>query len=324
MRLPVLAVALVCVALTPGPASAADSAKNYPTRTIRMIMPNAPGSSTDTLGRIVVQGLGEELGQRVVIDNRPGAGGTLGMEIGKAAIPDGYTIIFGSPAALTVAPFVQRRQPFDPLKDFEYITTIGVTPNMLIVNASLGVNSVAELIELARAKKGALNMASAGPGSQSHLAGALLLNLGKFDSLHVPFKGGSAVPSVMAGESHWSINPAPSVIQMMKGFKLKAIAHTLPQRTPLLPDLPSIAETVPGYSYSAWNGVIAPRDTPRPILERLRIGLFATMKRPEIRTAMSGQATEILLTTSAEFRKLAQETIAHNVKLIKELGLTAE
>jgi len=315
---------LAVLAFTAPSAQAAEAARTFPLKPIRMMMPNAPGSGTDTLGRIVAQGLGEELGQQVVIDNRPGAGGTLGMEIGRNANPDGYTIIFASPPALTVAPFVQRRQPFDPLNDFAFITTIGVTPNVLIVNPGLGLNSVAELIEMARAKKGALNMASAGPGSQSHLAGALLLSLGKFESLHVPFKGGAAVPSVMSGESHWSINPAPSSLGLIKGGKVKALGHTLPRRTALLPELTPIADTVPGYSYSAWNGVIAPQKTPAPILDRLRSGLVATMGRPEVRTQMAMQATEIMLTTPDEFRRLVQETISHNVKLVRALNLNAD
>jgi tripartite-type tricarboxylate transporter receptor subunit TctC len=314
----------VVLSLAASPAAAAEAPRTFPLKPIRMMMPNAPGSGTDTLGRIVAQGLGEELGQQVVIDNRPGAGGTLGMEIGRNANPDGYTIIFASPPALTVAPFVQKRQPFDPLEDFAFITTIGVTPNVLIVTPSLGLNSVAELVDMARAKKGAMNMASAGPGSQSHLAGALLLSLGRFDSLHVPFKGGAAVPSVMSGESQWSINPAPSSLGLIKGGKVKALGHTLPGRTALLPGMPAIAETVPGYSYSAWNGVIAPRKTPAPIQERLRSGLVATMARGEVRSQMALQATEIMLTTPAEFRRLVQDTIGHNVKLVKALNLSAD
>jgi len=260
----------------------------------------------------------------VIIDNRPGAGGTLGMEIGRNANPDGYTVIFASPPALTVAPFVQRRQPFDPMKDFEYITTIGVTPNVLVVSPTSGIGSVSELIDYARARKGAINMASAGPGSQSHLAGALLLSLGRFESLHVPFKGGAAVPSVMTGESHWSINPAPSVIGLLKTGKVRAIAQTLPKRTALLPDMPSVAETVPGYSYSAWNGIIAPRGTPAALLARLREAIGVVMKRPDTRSQMAAQATEVLVSTPEEFRRMVQETIEHNVKLVKALGLTAD
>jgi len=324
MHLSLLASGLLSFAIVSSPAAAAEAVKVFPTKPVRMIMPNAPGSGTDTLGRIVAHGLGDELGQQVIIDNRPGAGGTLGMEIGRNSNPDGYTVIFASPPALTVAPFVQRRQPFDPMADFAYITTIGVTPNVLIVSPSLGVNTVAELIALARSKNGGLNMASAGPGSQSHLAGALLLSLGKFDSLHVPFKGGAAVPSVMTGESHWSINPAPSSLGLIKSGKVKALAQTLPVRTALLGDLPSISETVPGYTYSAWNGVIAPVKTSPAILARMRAGLVATMDRPDVKVQMARQATEITLTTPEEFRSLVQVTIANNLKLVQALNLKAD
>jgi len=319
----IIARALLLAAAFPATGLAAE-APRYPVKPVRMIMPNAPGSGTDTLGRIVAHGLGETLGQQVIIDNRPGAGGTLGMEIGRNANPDGYTVIFASPPALTVAPFVQRRQPFDPMKDFEYITTIGVTPNVLVVSPTSGIGSVSELIDYARARKGAINMASAGPGSQSHLAGALLLSLGRFESLHVPFKGGAAVPSVMTGESHWSINPAPSVIGLLKSGKVRAIAQTLPKRTPLLPDMPAVAETVPGYSYSAWNGIIAPRATPAPIVARLREAVGTVLNRADTRAQMTAQATEILITTPEEFRRMVQDTIAHNLKLVRALGLTAD
>lgn len=323
-----LAIGLVCfaaaVCAAAPPAFGAQGVGGYPAKPIRMLMPNAPGTGTDTLGRIVAQYLGEELGQPLVVDNRAGAGGTLGMNIGKNSAPDGYTLIFSSPPALTVAPFVQKQQPFDPMRDFAYISTIGITPNVLIVNASLGTKSVADLVELARTKKGALNMSSSGNGSQSHLAGALLQSLGRFESLHVPFKGGGAVPSVMSGESHWSINPAPSSLGVIRAGKVVALAQTLPRRTPLLPDMPTIAESVPGYSYSAWNGIIAPAKTPAPILDHIHKALMATMARPEVKAAFATQATEITVSTPAEFRALVQETINSNRKLVQALGLRVD
>jgi tripartite-type tricarboxylate transporter receptor subunit TctC len=317
-----LGAAVLCMAA--GPTFSQGGSAGWPVKPMRLVMPNAPGTGTDTLGRIVAQYLGEELGQQLVVDNRAGAGGVLGMVIGRNAAPDGYTLIYSSPPALTVAPFVQKQQPFDPMKDFAYISTIGITPNVLIVNASLGVKSVVDLVELARAKKGALNMSSSGNGSQSHLAGALLQNIGRFESLHVPFKGGGAVPSVMTGESHWSINPAPSSLGLIRAGKVVALAHTLPRRTPLLPDMPSIAETVPKYNYSAWNGIIAPAKTPQPILDRLHKALVATMARAEVKAAFAAQATEIVVSTPAEFRALVQETIASNIKLVKALGLQVD
>src|SRR3954469_20046158 len=225
-----------------GPAAAADNsanARDYPNHPIRMLVPNAPGSSVDTLGRIFAQALTSVGGQQVVIDNRAGAGGTLGMEIGKNASPDGYTILSASTAAMTIAPHIYSKLPFDPLKDYEFVSLFGITPNVLVVNPSLPVKSVKEVIEYCRAKNGQVNMASAGPGSQSHLAGVLLLSLGKFQSLHVPYKGGGAsVAAVVAGESQWTVTPGPAVAGLIRSGKLRSVAQSLPKRDALLGDLP--------------------------------------------------------------------------------------
>src|ERR687884_241393 len=240
------AAAAVLALFVCAPARAAEaqkqSAADYPNRPIRMLVPNAPGSAVDTLGRIFAQAMTNVCGQQVVIDNRAGAGGTLGMEIGKNANPDGYTILSASTAAMTIAPHIYRKLPFDPLKDYEFVSLFGITPNVLVVTPSLPVKSVKELIEYTRSKNGEVNMASAGPGAQSHLAGVLLMTLGKFQSLHVPYKGGGAsVAAIVAGESQWTVTPAPAVAGLIRGGKLHAIGHSLPKRDPLLGDMPSIA-----------------------------------------------------------------------------------
>ena len=304
-------------------ATAAEAGKTYPTRPIRLLMPNAPGSSTDSLARIVANKLGEALGQQVVVDNRAGAGGVVGMEIAKAASPDGYTLISASTAAMSIAPHVYAKLPYDPVNDYAFLSLFAVTPNVLVVNPSLPVKSVKDLMELARAKSGQLNMASAGSGSQSHLAGVLLQTMGKFESLHVPYKGG-ATAAVAAGESHWSINPAPSVQGLIKSGRLRAIGHTMPKRSQLLGDLPAIAETVPGYDYSGWQGLLAPRGTPKPILDKLREALIKTMNMPEVRTAMSSQGAEIVTNTPDEFRKFVQEEIRKLGPVVKSAGLKVE
>ena len=192
----VLAAAVVSVAGAM-PAAAADPVADYPNRPIRMLVPNAPGSSVDTLGRIFAQALTGVGGQQVVIDNRAGAGGTLGMEIGKNANPDGYTILSASTAAMTIAPHIYTRLAFDPLKDYAFVSLFGITPNVLVVTPTLAAKTVKELVDYCRGKNGQVNMASAGPGSQSHLAGVLLMSVGKFQALHVPYKGGG--PSVAGG-----------------------------------------------------------------------------------------------------------------------------
>ncbi len=305
-------------------AMAADAAKSYPSRPIRMLMPNAPGSSTDALGRVVANKLGDVLGQQIVVDNRAGAGGLIGMEIAKTASPDGYTLISASTAAMSIAPHIHKKLPYDPLKDFAYLSLFAVTPNVLVVNPALPVKSVKDLIDFAKAKSGQINMASAGAGSQSHLAGVLLQNMGQFNSLHVPYKGGASTPAVAAGESHWSINPAPSVQGLVKAGRLRAIGHTLPKRTALLGDMPAIAETVPGFEYGGWQGLLAPRGTPKPILDKLREGLMKAMNQPDTREIMNRQGAEVVTNTPEEFLKFVQEETRKFAPVVKAAGLKVE
>jgi tripartite-type tricarboxylate transporter receptor subunit TctC len=311
--------------LSAAPAVAADAARDYPNHPIRMLVPNAPGSSVDTLGRIFAQAMTNVSGQQVVIDNRAGAGGTLGMEIGKNANPDGYTILSASTAAMTIAPHIYTRLPFDPLRDYEFVSLFGITPNVLVVNPSLAVKNVKELIEYCRSKNGEVNMASAGPGAQSHLAGILLMSLGKFQSLHVPYKGGGAsVAAVVAGESQWTITPAPAVAGLIRGGKLRAIGHSLTKRDPLLGDMPSVAETVPGYEYSGWNGLLAPKGTPKPILDKLRGLLIKAVQTPELRKGFEQQLTQVSTNTPAEFRAFIAKELKDMGPVVKAAGLKVE
>ncbi len=320
------AIATVALGIvSTAPAAAADVAKDYPNRPIRMLVPNAPGSSVDTLGRIFAQAMTTVGGQQVVIDNRAGAGGTLGMEIGKNANPDGYTILSASTAAMTIAPHIYKKLPFDPLKDYEFVSLFGITPNVLVVTPSLPVKTVKELIEYCRAKPGEVNMASAGPGSQSHLAGIVLMSAGKFQALHVPYKGGGAsVASTVAGESQWTITPAPAVAGLIRGGKLRAIGHSLPKRDPLLGDMPSVAETVPGFEYSGWNGLLAPKGTPKPILDKLRQMVLAAVQTPELKKAFEQQLTQVYTNTPAEFRAFVAKETKEMGPVVKAAGLKVE
>lgn len=312
-----------CLSTTP--ASAADTVKDYPNRPVRMLVPNAPGSSVDTLSRIVASKLGEVLGQQVVADNRAGAGGIIGMEIAKAATPDGYTMISATTAASTVAVLLQKNPSFDPVKDYDYVAQFAETPNVLVVNPSLPVKSVKELIDYCKGKQGQVNMASAGSGSQSHLSGAYFMQAGNFPSLHVPYKGGGAsVASVIAGESHWTLTPAPAVMSYVNSGRLRAIGHSLPKPSPLMPDIPPIANTVPGFDYSGWQGFFVPKGTPKAITDKLRTALIKTMEQPEVKKLLAVQATEIVIRGPAEFRKVVQESMVKNGKVIKAVGLKVD
>ena len=306
-------------------AIAAESAASYPSRPIRMLVPNAPGSSVDTLGRIMGNKMTDVIGQQVVIDNRAGAGGIVGMEIAKNAAPDGYTLISATTAASTVAVLLQKNPSFDPLKDFDYVSQFAVTANILVVHPSQPVKSVKELIATANAKQGQLNMASAGSGSQSHLSGAYFMSVANMQSVHVPYKGGGpSVTSVIAGESQWTLTPAPAVMTHVNGGKVRAIGHSLPNRSALMGAIPPIAETIPGFDYSGWQGFFVPKGTPRPIIEKLRAAVIKTAHLPEVKNLLAAQATEVVTGTPEEFRKVVQDSLVKNAKVIKAIGLKVE
>ncbi len=326
MRKAMLCAAMAAVGLVIGArgASAAEG-DDYPKRAIRMILPNGPGSSNDVLGRILALKLSETLGQPVVVENHAGASGVVGMEIAKNSPPDGYTIVAASPAATSIAVNLHKKLSYDPLNDFQYISTYAVLPNMLVVTPSLPVKNLQELIEYAKNAKSDVFMASAGPGSQSHLAGAMLTQMGGFPSVHVPYKGGGAsVLAVISGEAQWTITPASSVVGQARSGTVRAIAQSLPQRTPLLPDVPAVSETVPGYAYSAWNGLIVPKGTPPAVIAKLRAALLKTVSLPEVREGFAKQGAEVVTNTAEEFRKLVEGEMESTGRVVKATGLKVE
>lgn len=321
--IPSLALMLTAACGLGGVASV-HAAQDYPNRPIRLIVPNNAGSSVDTLGRIFANALTQTAGQQVVVDNRGGAGGLIGMEIGKDAPADGYTLVSASTAAMVIGPHIHKKLPFDPLKDYAFISMFGITPNLLVVHPSFPVKSVKDLLDQNKSRDGKVNMASAGTGSQSHLAGVMFLTLAKSSALHVPYKGGGALTvGVVTGESQWAITPAPAVAGLVKGGKLRAVAHSLPQKSALMPDLPPIAETVPGYQYSGWNGLLAPKDMPKASVAKVRELLIKTTQNAEFRTAFARQFTEVATSTPEEFRKFVAGEIQAMGPVVKAAGLKA-
>jgi len=305
--------------------SLAASAQEYPGRPIRLMMPNAPGSSIDTVGRIFAARLGETLGQQIVIENRAGAAGAIGIEIAKNAAPDGYTLLFASASGMSIAPLLQKKIPYDPVNDLAFVSLVAVMPNVLVVTPSLPIATLKELIDYARANRGRVNMASAGPGAASHLGGVLLMVMGDFESLHVPYKGGGpSVASVVAGESHWTVTPAPAAMSLVKAGRLRAIAHTLPVRAPLFGDLPTIAETLPGYDYSGWAGLLAPKGTPHAILDKLHAAVVKTVSLAAVKAGFAAQGAEAVSSSPEEFRQFLQRDIANTARVVKAAGLQAE
>ena len=324
MKYEIIAACGLCAVAASGVNThAADGAAAYPSRPIRMLVPNAPGSSVDTLSRIIGNKMSEIIGQQFVIDNRAGAGGIVGMEIAKNAAPDGYTLISATTAASTVAVLLQKNPSFDPTKDYDYVSQFAVTANVLVVHPGLPVKTTKELIDLAKAKP--LNMASAGAGSQSHLSGAYFMSMANIQSLHVPYKGGGpSVAAVLAGESQWTLTPAAAVMTHVHAGKLRAIGHSLPAKSQLMGNIPPIAETIPGFDYSGWQGFMIPKGTQRPIIEKLRAAVIKTANLPEVKNLLTAQATEVVTGTSEEFRRVIADSLVKNAKVIKAIGLNAE
>jgi len=303
-------------------ACASAIAQDFPSRAVRMIVPNAPGSSIDTMSRIVAAKLGDALGQPVFVENRDGAGGLIGVEAGRSAKPDGYTLICASNGSMIIAPLLKKTPPYDAVADFAAIGSFAVTPNVLIVNPDLPVKSVRELIDYAKAHAATINMSSAGIGSQSHLSGVLLMTMAGFESLNVPHKGGGpSVNSVVAGQTQWSITPAPAVMSFVKSGKLRALGQSLPRRSATLGDIPPVADTVPGYDYSGWAGLVAPKGAPQPVIDRLYAALVKTLALPEVRDGLSKQGAEVFEGSPDDFRKFLAQDQANTVKVIQAAKL---
>jgi putative tricarboxylic transport membrane protein len=316
---------VLAVALGPGAARGDEPARDYPSRPVRMMVPNAPGSSIDTMSRIVAAKLGETLGQPLIVENRDGAGGLIGIEAAKSAKPDGYTLICASNGSMVIVPQLKKEAPYDAIEDFTLIGSFAVTPNVLVVNPELPVKTVKELIDYARAHPTAINMSSAGIGSQSHLSGVLLMSMAGFDSLHVPHKGGGpSVNSVVAGLTHWTVTPAPAVMSFIRSGKLRALAHSLPRRSTMLGDMPAIAETLPGYDYSGWAGLVAPKGLSAAIVDKLHAAMLKTLALPEVKEGLARQGAEEFTGTPGDFRRFLAQDMANTARVIKAARLQPE
>jgi tripartite-type tricarboxylate transporter receptor subunit TctC len=279
---------LMAVALLALPTGAA--AQGYPAKPIRLIVPDATGGSPDQLGRLLAQKLSDGLGQQVYVDNRPGAAGVLATDAAAKAPADGYTLAMTTTAIYAILPNLKKDLPYDPVRDFIPISRIATASNVLVVNVSLPVNSVTDLVQLAKEKPGALNYASAGVGSPAHLAGEMLNLLAGIKLTHVPYKGaGPALFDVIAGNAQLMITSPIAAGAHMNSGKVRAIATTGAERNPFLPDLPTIADTVPGYEISQSWGIAVPAGTPPAIVKRLSEEIVKVMHLPDV--AQRVQAT---------------------------------
>jgi len=299
--------------------------QSYPTKSIRLIIANTTGTSVDTLARVLGVRLGEELGQQVVSDNRAGAGGLIGAEIVANSPPDGYTLLISSTGMQVITPQIYKKLNYDPIKSFAPLSLFAVTQNILVVNPTLPVNSVKELIAYAKANPGKLNMSNAGSGFQSHLAGVLFVHATGIDVHQVPYKGGASLIAVIANESQFTIAPSPAVMAHVRSGRMRALASGGEKRSPQTPDLPTISEAgVPGYVSTGWAGLMAPKGVAKPIFDKLYASLVKVVNQPATRELLERQGGDPVTTTPAEFIKLINEEYARFGEAIKLANLKVE
>jgi len=306
-------------------AAAAGSAiaQSYPAKPVRFIVPFAAGGGSDFVARVVAQKFNEAFGQPLVVDNRGGAGGMIGTDLAAKAAPDGYTLLLGSAGPLAIQPGLTPRIPYDPLRDFAPITLVTSMPYVLVVHPSLPVKSVHELIALARAKPGQLNFASPGTGTTTHLATELLKMLAKVDVVNVPYKGvAPALADLLAGQVQFMSGDLSTVMPQVRSGRLRALAVTGAKRSPLAPELPTIAEAgVPGYEASGWFGVLAPAGTPRDLVARLNAAIVKGISEADARERLATLGGDVVANSPAEFAAYLRDDLAKWRKLIETLGL---
>jgi tripartite-type tricarboxylate transporter receptor subunit TctC len=308
------------------PVSAAAFGQAYPSRPIRMLVPFSAGAGvTDIMARLVGQHLGTSLGQPVVIENRPGAGGIPGTEAASKAAPDGYTLLMTN-VALVVNSYLYAKLPYDPAKDFTPVTLVNTAPLMLVVHPSIAAKSVKELIAHAKAHPGQLTFGSGGVGSTPHLSGELFKSLSGIDVVHVPYKGGApALNDLVGGQLSFMIENMPGTMPFVRSAKLRALAVTSPQRSPLEPALPTMAEAgVPGYEVVGWNGIVAVTGTPPAIVARLQAEVTKILHSQEVKQRMAALGAEPVGNTPDEFGAFIKAEMARWGKIIKEKGIRSE
>lgn len=309
-------------------AAGASIAQNYPTRPVRMISPNPAGGANDVVGRIVANKLGEVLGVQVVVDNRGGAGGAIGGELAAHAVPDGYTLLAGSHATHTYLPALQPKLPFDPIRDFTPVSLYAIAQYLLALHPAVPAASVKELIALAKAKPGLLNYSSAGNGSGSHFATTLFVNAAGIDKdmVHVPYKGGGpAVAATVAGEAQMNFGPMPGLIAQVKAGRLRALAVSGVKRSPVLPDVPTVAESgLAGYKSYGWFGLFGPPRMSRPIVERLNKAVNQAVVSPDARQQLTQVGVEPAGTTPEAFARFVREELELHRKIVREAGIKME
>jgi len=314
---------LLCVVLS-APAIPAH-AQQYPTKPVRFVVPFAPGGSTDTLARAIGIRLPEYLGQQVVVDNRPGANGDIGMLLVAKAPADGYTIVLGYIANLGIGPSLYK-MPYDPVKDFAPVTQVAGASNIMTAHPSVPAKNLKEFVAYAKANPGAVNFATAGVASIGHLTGEYLNERAGMKMVHVPYKGsGQAISDLVGGHVKVMISGMASTLPHVKTGKLRALAVTGPQRSQAVPDVPTIAESgFPGFEARSWFGVLAPANTPKPVIARLHADIVKALQHPDVKQRLTGIGFEIVGSSPDEFGAYIRSEIKKWAKVVKASGAKPE
>ncbi|HEY6512187.1 MAG TPA: tripartite tricarboxylate transporter substrate binding protein [Burkholderiaceae bacterium] len=323
MRPPALVAAAIAAGLLWIPVASIAQA-DYPNKTIKLIVGFAPGGSTDIVGRIVAQRLGERLGQTVTVENKAGAGGTIGADLAAKSPPDGYTLTLGTTSTHAIAAGAYSKLPYDPVADFTQISLVAITPYLLVVNPQVKASSLAEFVALAKSQPGKLNYASAGNGTATHLAMEMLKDAAGIDLVHIPYKGNApADAAIIGGEVQAVFGSMPALLQNTKANKVRPLAVGTTARSPALPEVPTVAEQgYAGFEAALWLGVMGPANMPRSVVDRLHKEIAAVVATPEFKAAMDANGAEPLASKSAdEFREMLRGQVDKYVKITKAIGI---
>ena len=314
---------LVLPAVAQGQSASTGSA--YPTKPVRLIAPSSPGSGVDIVARFFAQKLSVQLKQQVVVENRAGAGANLGAELAAKAPPDGYTLFMGTPAH-TINPSLYRRLNYDIVRDFVPISQVSSGQYVVVVHPALPVKTLPQLITLARSRPGQLNFGSAGSGNATHLAAELFRAMANINIVHVPYKGsGPALIDLVGGQMQFMFSNLTAALPHMKSAKLRALAVTGDKRTPIAPELPTVAEAaLPGYAVTSWYGLLAPAGTAPEIVARLNTETGNAMRAPDMKERLAGEGADPMTGSSAAFAALLKAEIAQWAKVVKQAGIAPE
>ena len=300
-------------------------AQSYPSRPIRIIVPQSPGASTDITARLVAQGLNEAFKQPVIVDNRPGSSGIAGTELVARAAPDGYTLMVVA-SSFSINPALGRKLPYDSIRDFTTVTQLSKFPNMLAAHPSTPVKTLQDVMALAKAKPGQVTYASAGVATGTHMTAELLRYMTKIDLLHVPYKGGGpAMTAAMGGQTQLIVATSVGLLPHVRAGKLRAIAVTSAKRSAAAPDIPTIAESgVPGYEHEPWNGMFGPAGMPKAVLARVNAEVVRVLHAPEAKKVLEGDGADIVGNSPEQFGIVLKAEIAKWTKVAKAAGIKAE